>query len=87
MEEILEEVSEKIYPPRITWVKSFAKVESEAFKKGIKWQQERTYSEEDMLNASKYGYNFHKTTLFPNQEFEDSCINNTKQWLTLFKKK
>ena len=51
------------------------------------WQQERSYSEEDMLNASKYGYNFHKTTLFPNQKFEDSCINNTKQWLTLFKKK
>ena len=51
------------------------------------WQQERSYSEEDMLNASKYGYNFHKTTLFPNQKFEDSCINNTKQWLTIFKKK
>ena len=29
MEETLEEVSEKIYPPRITWIKSFAKVESQ----------------------------------------------------------
>ncbi len=57
------------------------------FEAGVTWQQERSYSEEDMLNASKYGYNFHKTTLFPNQKFEDSCINNTKQWLTLFKKK
>ncbi len=57
------------------------------FKQGAKWQQERSYSEEDMINASKYGYNFHKTTQFPNQEFEDSCINNTKQWLTIFKKK
>jgi hypothetical protein len=53
---------------------------------GANWQAERMYSEEDMINASKYGYNFHKTTLFPNQEFEDSCINNTKQWLTIFKK-
>ena len=47
----------------------------------------KLYSKEDMIKASKYGYNFHKTTQFPNQEFEDSCINNTKQWLTIFKKK
>ena len=54
---------------------------------GAKWQAERMYSEEDMIEASKYGYNFHKTTSFPEQEFEDSCIRNTKQWLTTFKKK
>ena len=58
-----------------------------AFKEGAKWQQERSYSEEDMIEASKYGYNFHKTTQFQNQEFEDSCIRNTQQWLTQFKKK
>tara|TARA_R110000823_G_scaffold54057_6_gene132848 strand:+ start:424 stop:666 length:243 start_codon:yes stop_codon:yes gene_type:complete len=46
-----------------------------------------SYSEDDMIEASKYGYNFHKTTQFPNQEFEDSCINNTKQWFQSFKKK
>lgn len=44
-------------------------------------KQERMYSEEDMIEASKYGYNFHKTTQFPNQEFEDSCIRNTQQWV------
>jgi hypothetical protein len=44
------------------------------------------YTEEDMLKASKYGYDFHKTTQFPKHDFEDSCINNTKQWLTIFKK-
>jgi hypothetical protein len=49
-------------------------------------EQERSYSEEDMIEASKYGYNFHKTTIFPEQEFEDSCIRNTQQWLTQFKK-
>ena len=43
------------------------------------------YSEEDMIKASKYGYNFHKTTQFPEQEFEDSCIRNTQQWLTTLK--
>lgn len=50
-------------------------------------EQANKYSEEDMLEASKYGYNFHKTTQFPEQDFEDSCIRNTKQWLKQFKKK
>ena len=48
-------------------------------------KQEGLYSEEDMLEASEYGYNFHKTTQFPEQEFKDSCIRNTQQWLTKFK--
>ena len=39
------------------------------------------YTEEDMLNASKYGYEFRDTTSFPEHKFEDECINNTKQWL------
>jgi hypothetical protein len=50
-------------------------------------QNKKLYSGEDMLKASKYGYNFHKTTQFPNQEFEDSCIRNTQQWLEQFKNK
>ena len=48
-------------------------------------QDEVIYTEKDMIEASKYGYNFHKTTQFPNQEFEDSCIRNTQQWLTNYK--
>ena len=88
MEETLEQAAEKFRSnnPATRGGGNNSKI-IKSFIAGIKWQQERTYSEEDMLNASKYGYNFHKTTLFPNQEFEDSCINNTKQWLTLFKKK
>jgi hypothetical protein len=39
------------------------------------------YTAEDMLNASKYGYEFRDTTSFPEHKFEDGCINNTKQWL------
>jgi len=42
---------------------------------------ERFYTEEDMLAASKYGYEFRDTTSFPEHKFEDSCINNTKQWI------
>ena len=48
-------------------------------------QSENRFSEKDMLKASEYGYNFHKTTQFPEQNFEDSCIRNTQQWLTTFK--
>jgi hypothetical protein len=45
------------------------------------------FGEEDMIEASKYGYNFHKTTSFPQQDFEDSCVRNTQQWLLKFKNK
>ncbi len=45
------------------------------------------YTEEDMLNASKYGYEFRDTTSFPEHKFEDECINNTKQWLEWYKNK
>lgn len=57
-----------------------------SFIAGADWQAERSYSEEDMINASKYGYDYHKTSQFPEQQFEDSCIRNTQQWLTTFKK-
>ena len=48
---------------------------------------DKKYTEEDMLNASKYGYEFRDTTSFPKHKFEDSCINNTKQWLEWYKNK
>ena len=49
--------------------------------------KDKKYTEEDMLNASKYGYEFRDTTSFPQHKFEDSCINNTKQWLEWYKNK
>lgn len=74
-QETLEEAFEK-------WSdKQNAYSKLDVLKFGAKWQQEIMYSEEDMIEASKYGYNFHKTTQFPNQEFEDSCIRNTQQWV------
>lgn len=45
----------------------------------------QTFTYEDMIEASKYGYEFHKNTSFPEQSFEDSCIRNTQQWLTTFR--
>ena len=53
----------------------------------VKYYCESLYNEEDLIKASEYGYNFHKTTQFPEHEFEDSCINNTKQWILSLKKK
>jgi hypothetical protein len=32
------------------------------------------------IECAKYGYDFHKTTAFPEHNFEDACINNFKQW-------
>lgn len=46
---------------------------------------ERKYTEDDMLAAAKYGYDYRKTTSFPEHNFEDACINNTKQWLQSYK--
>lgn len=42
---------------------------------------DKKWSDEDMLKASKYGYEFRDTTSFPEQKFEQACINNTKQYL------
>lgn len=48
-------------------------------------QQKGVYSEEDLINAAKYGYEFRDTTSFPEHKFEDSCINNFKQHLQSIK--
>ena len=47
--------------------------------------KQNTYTEEQMIQASKYGYEFRDTTSFPEHKFEDSCINNTRQWLQSLK--
>ena len=79
-QETLEEVAERMFPNR-----DDLHLKRE-FRHGANYQAKRSYNKEDMIEASKYGYNFHKTTQFPEQEFEDSCIRNTQQWLTQFKK-
>jgi len=57
----------------------------EAFIDGYNKAKETLYTEEQMIQASKYGYEFRDTTSFPEHKFEDSCINNTKQWLQSLK--
>ena len=45
----------------------------------------KRYSEQDMLNAAKYGYEYRDTTSFPEMDFDSNCKNNTRQWLTTVK--
>ena len=42
---------------------------------------ERFYTENDLIAAAKYGYEYRDTTSFPELSFEDNCENNTKQWI------
>lgn len=58
------------------WFRIILKVENEFIS-----EQNREYSAYDMVRAAKYGYEFRDTTSFPEHKFEDSCINNTKQWI------
>lgn len=36
---------------------------------------------EELIEACRYGYNYHKTTQFPEMEFDEMAINNFKQLL------
>lgn len=40
------------------------------------------YSEENMIESAKYGYEYHATTSFPDKSFEDNCKNNFLQHLS-----
>ena len=42
---------------------------------------ETKYTEQDLIDACKYGYDYHKTSQFPEKEFEEEAINNFKQVL------
>lgn len=35
-----------------------------------------------VLEAAKYGYEYHANSQFPEQSFEDNCKNNVLQWLS-----
>lgn len=39
------------------------------------------YSEENMIESAKYGYEYHAKTSFPEKSFEDNCKNNFLQHL------
>lgn len=84
MTKTLEEVAEKLFPPRITWIKSFEKVEMNAFIAGAKWQQERSYSEEEVLKLLKDYDRLFKLDTFA---YTKPCTFTVKEWFEQFKKK
>lgn len=45
-------------------------------------KQEKSYSEKDMIESAKYGYEYHATTSFPEKSFENNCKNNFLQHLS-----
>jgi hypothetical protein len=81
------EVSDKMVRATMIPKEYFGREEDEMMEvpMPISKEPKKEYTEQDMLLAAKYGYNFHKTTSFPDQEFEDSCVRNTQQWLTTLK--
>lgn len=40
------------------------------------------YTESEMIESAKYGYEYHATTSFPDKSFEDNCKNNFLQHLS-----
>ena len=59
--------------------------DEEIFKAGILAGLQNSYSEEDILKASQYGYEYHQNINFPNTSWEKNCKEDTKQWLTTLK--
>ena len=77
-QETLEEAGEKLYPNRESFLYRFQNIERKAFTEGAKWQQERSYNEEDMREAFNNGdwrWRMH------------SKVDIFKEWLEQFKKK
>jgi len=64
------------------WFRITLKVENEYLS-----TLDKEFSIDDMIQASKYGYEFRDTTSFPEHKFEDACINNTRQWLQWYNNK
>ncbi len=87
-QETVEEAAEKACPTfnrstpfgsKYPWI---PQKERNAFIKGAKWQQERSYSEEDLKIAFNAGYDYHisqKNIHIPQLNFEE--------WFEQFKKK
>jgi hypothetical protein len=48
-QETLEEAAKRLYPLRNTFLERFKDLEQKIFIEGAKWQQERSYSEEEVL--------------------------------------
>jgi hypothetical protein len=83
-QETLEETAERLYSEDIMWGMDLNKDTKNAFIQGAKWQQERSYSEEDLISFAHFYFT---------EEF-NSSMQTSKQtkdifteWFEQFKKK
>jgi hypothetical protein len=81
-EETLEEAAERIAYDSIEENKGFPSIAM--FKRGAKWQQERSYSEKDMKSAFKVGFSIgYGSDVHAIDEKNRTC----DEWFEQFKKK
>ena len=86
--ETFEEAAQKFYPPTTTDFICSPKLVRDGFIAGVKWQQERSYSEEDLkLLLKKF-----KKDIINSTELDDDfetlvCDIETNKWFEQFKKK
>jgi hypothetical protein len=84
-QETLEEAAERFYPTNYE-VKSkdiINLIKQESFKRGAKWQQERSYSEKDLEKAFKIGF----TIGYSNDVRIDERDKSFNRWFEQFKNK
>ena len=79
-EETLEEAGERLYPNRESFLHRFQNIERKAFTEGAKWQQEISYSEEDMAESFMACWKANVPEGF-------ECKLSFKEWFEQFKKK
>ena len=80
-QETLEEVAERLYPNKSTkgWIDQYSAIQRIHFIEGAKWQQEKSYSEEDLKSAFLDGWQLKDGDLpFPKAK---------KKWFKEIKKK
>jgi len=82
--ETLEEAGEKLYPNRESFLYRFQNIERLAFTAGAKWQQERMYSEEEVLEQLNY-LNTMPSSKLDLYTDEDEMV--TSKWFEQFKNK
>jgi hypothetical protein len=72
----LEEVAEKLFPD--------SNIQKRIFIKGAKWQQERMYSEEEVIELLTARCKHFGTTMTP---FRELLLKQDLEWFEEFKKK
>ena len=78
--ETLEEIAERLYPDGCDGTTTSAEIYRRLWIEGAKWQQERSYSEEDMIIFAEW-IRDNKFSTCPDKD------ENSEEWFEQFKKK